>query len=214
MKWSKHNFNGNPERVHIVDPISYQDAANTPSYLGNRRTTFFAQGDDQPAGTNQGANQLINTAKNLDWLEARYRSAFSPPTNVPVEPAVAREVNKIIDYNKQKNAPPKEKKTDPIEAKAEAKAAKKVEEKKKLKEGLDEIKNAKANSNDPKKTKIDAEASASDDSASDSESDDEQGLVSVNKFDTCAGGSCQTPQWPGETPAGQLGHFAKAIQPS
>lgn len=133
--------------MHIVDPISYQSAANTPSYLGNRRTTFFAQGDDQPAGTNQGANQLINTAKNLDWLEASYRSAFSPPTNVPVDPAVAREVNRIIDFNKQKNAPHKKhKKENPVKAKAakkaEAKAAKKAEEKKKVKEGLDEIKKA------------------------------------------------------------------------
>jgi len=53
-QWSEHDFNGNPERVHIIDPVSYQNSANTPSYLGNRRTAFFAQGDDQPSGTNQG----------------------------------------------------------------------------------------------------------------------------------------------------------------
>jgi len=56
--------------------------------LGNRRTTFYAeiQGDDQPAGTNQGSNQLINTAKNLDWQEKNYRRAFPAPVNVAVNP--------------------------------------------------------------------------------------------------------------------------------
>ena len=56
--------------------------------MGNRRTTFYAQassyGDDQPAGTNQGANQLIITAKNKDWQEKNYRRNFVPPHNVAV----------------------------------------------------------------------------------------------------------------------------------
>ena len=163
-----------------MDPVSYQDAANTPSYLGNRRTTFYAQGDDQPAGTNQGSNQLINTAKNLDWLEARYRSAFAPPTNVHVDPAVAMEVEKIIDYNKEKNAKKDKPAKDPVEAKAEKSAQKKVDEKKKLKEGLDEVKEAQADANNTKKPiKEDMDQSASEDSGdsgSDSDGDD-QGLI-------------------------------------
>ena len=69
-----------------LDPLGMRvfQYSGAPSYLGNRRTTFFAQGDDQPAGTNQGSNQLINTAKNLDWAEGQYRSKFSPPSNVAV----------------------------------------------------------------------------------------------------------------------------------
>ena len=36
--------NGNiPEKVLTMDPIRHQVSANTPSYLGNRRTTFYAE---------------------------------------------------------------------------------------------------------------------------------------------------------------------------
>ena len=42
-KWTKPqpNFSGAPEKVLVEDPIAYQSRANTPSYLGNRRTTFY-----------------------------------------------------------------------------------------------------------------------------------------------------------------------------
>lgn len=43
VQWSQHDFAGNPERVHILDPVTYQDTANAGSYLGNKRTSFYAQ---------------------------------------------------------------------------------------------------------------------------------------------------------------------------
>ena len=46
LQWSQHDFKGNPERVHILDPVTYQSTANAGSYLGNKRTSFYAQTDD------------------------------------------------------------------------------------------------------------------------------------------------------------------------
>jgi hypothetical protein len=43
LQLSQHNFKGNPDKVHILDPVSYQSAANAGSYLGNKRTSFFSQ---------------------------------------------------------------------------------------------------------------------------------------------------------------------------
>jgi hypothetical protein len=44
-KWAppQPNFAGAPEKVLVPDPVAYQSRANTPSYLGNRRTTFYGQ---------------------------------------------------------------------------------------------------------------------------------------------------------------------------